>query len=231
MDWLFGSTTLNDAFGHLSYVLIATSYYLTRMFWLRVLAVLGLACEIVYFHFSGGDLSTGIAWNVVFIAINAYQLWRLVAQAREARHASELASLRQSLLAGLDASQIGCLLRTGSWRDVPPGARLTQEGVPVAELYLLASGRATVEVAHATVARLQAGSFVGEIAFLSGDPASATVSIEEPARVFVFDPARLRGLIRHDEGIAAAMLRALGQDLARKLCVSTHAGLGAVVPG
>ena len=63
-----------DLPGHLSYVLIAISYYATNIYWLRVTAVIGLALEILYFQLSRGAMHTGIVWNLVFILINIYQL-------------------------------------------------------------------------------------------------------------------------------------------------------------
>ena len=60
MDDLASLFSLNNWPGHLSYVLIAVSYWLTDMFWLRLVAVVGLTLEILYFILSGGDLRTGI---------------------------------------------------------------------------------------------------------------------------------------------------------------------------
>jgi len=58
MDALGTLFSLNNFPGHLSYVLIAISYWLTDMFWLRLVAVVGLSFKILYFSFSGGDLRT-----------------------------------------------------------------------------------------------------------------------------------------------------------------------------
>jgi hypothetical protein len=60
MDDLAAIFSLNNWPGHLSYVLIAVSYWLTDMFWLRWVAIVGLSLEILYFLLSGGDLRTGI---------------------------------------------------------------------------------------------------------------------------------------------------------------------------
>ncbi len=70
--------SLTDLIGTLSYALIALSYMMTRIFWLRVAAVIGLFMEIAYFRFSGGDLKVGIGWNAIFIAINLFQIFLLV---------------------------------------------------------------------------------------------------------------------------------------------------------
>ena len=47
MDDLGAIFSLNNWPGHLSYVLIAISYWLTDMFWLRAVAVIGLSLEIL----------------------------------------------------------------------------------------------------------------------------------------------------------------------------------------
>jgi hypothetical protein len=67
-------------FGHVAYMMLALSYVLTNMYWLRILAVVSMILEIIYFMYSGGDLMTGIVWTVVFICINAYQLFWLPAK-------------------------------------------------------------------------------------------------------------------------------------------------------
>jgi hypothetical protein len=41
--------------------LIAISYWLTDIFWLRTVAVVGLSLEILYFLLTGGDLRTASA--------------------------------------------------------------------------------------------------------------------------------------------------------------------------
>ena len=51
MDDLGAIFSLNNWPGHLSYVLIAISYWLTDMFWLRAVAVIGLSLEILFSGF------------------------------------------------------------------------------------------------------------------------------------------------------------------------------------
>ena len=85
------------------------------------------------------------------------------------------------------------------------------------ELVLICDGQAIVAVHGATVAHLRGGAFVGEMAFVSGNPASATVVIEQPTRAFVFDIKHLRKLVDNDDIVAVAIHRVIGRDLAQKL--------------
>lgn len=207
-----------DVPGHMSYAIFALSYWLTNIFWLRVTAVVGLFFEIAYFQFAGaGTLHVGIGWDVIFIFINAYQIYRLVAERRSLASLAEVQMLRQGALAGLDAVHLAALLKAGSWADFEAGESLTVEGAPVTNLVLICEGQASVEARGERIATLNNGAFVGEMAFLSGNPASATVRVTRQTRAFVFDIRKLSALARSNEAVASDFHRLLGRDLARKL--------------
>lgn len=212
-----------DVPGHISYVLIAISYWLTNIWWLRVTAVCGLALEIVYFQMSGGAMHAGIGWDLVFIAINLYQMYWLIAEHRQLRLLEDAHLLGQGVFAGFSKAQLARVVKAGSWRNIDPGTKLTSEGEPVAELVLICKGEAAVEANGHVVAHLRGGAFVGEMAFVSGNPASATVVVEQPTRAFVFDIAKLHKLIDADELAAVAMHRVIGRDLAGKLAAKNEA--------
>src|SRR6201989_2168782 len=84
-----------DVPGPVSYVLIALSYWMTNVFWLRLIAVCGLVFEIVYCRMSGGAMHTGIGWDIIFIVINLYQIYRLAADQRALRYMKGLHLLSQ----------------------------------------------------------------------------------------------------------------------------------------
>src|SRR5262249_61012273 len=113
MESLATLFSLNNWPVHLSYVLIAISYWLTDIFWLRLVAIVGLSFEILYFSFSGGDLRTGIGWDLVFIGINAYQLYRLVQNRLSLSVAGADRELHRRVLTGLAGAQIARLRLSG----------------------------------------------------------------------------------------------------------------------
>src|SRR5262245_55008413 len=103
--------------GHVSYVIIAISYWLTDIFWLRSMAIVGLSLEILYFLFSGGDLRTGIGWDTIFIGINAYQLYRLWKEQLSLHLPEADRDLLHSVLPGLNDVQIARLLLAGEFSE------------------------------------------------------------------------------------------------------------------
>ena len=219
MDDLSTLFSLNNWPGHLSYILIAISYWLTDIFWLRVVAVVGLSFEILYFLLSGGDLRTGIGWDLVFILINLYQLYRLAHDRLSLRLPEKERALLRKVLVGLDDGQIARLLGAGALCDLEPG-RLAEENQPLEKLYFLCAGRVAVTIAGRAVSQLEQGNFVGEVAFLTERPATATVIAETELRALVFDRNKLKKFFQNETEVAGLIYQLIGRELAHKIKVS-----------
>lgn len=213
-----------DAAGHVSYLIIAVSYWLTNIYWLRVTAVLGLCFEVAYFVIMSDALYTGIAWDCVFIAINLFHLGLLTRDRLHLRSVKGDVGLLRAMFDGLDDAQIGLLLKCARWRELAPGERLTIEGEPVEAVTMITEGQAGVTIAGRMIAQISRGAFVGEMAFLTEAPASATVAALEQCRVLSLDREKLKALLLNDHQIAAVMHRILGADLVQKLRAKNAAG-------
>jgi hypothetical protein len=207
MDELGTLFSLSNLPGHISYLLIAISYWLTDIFWLRVVAVVGLSLEILYFWHSGGDLRTGMGWDLIFIAINLYQLYRLV---------------KDRVFTGLDDPQIARLLIAGEFCDFAGGTTLAAENEALDRIFFVCSGRARVMIGGREVSHLEKGSFVGEVAFLTDKPATATVIAEGDMRALAFGRGELRQFFEKETEVAGLIYQLLGRELANKIKVSNR---------
>ena len=209
--------TLADVTVTLSYAVIAISYLLTNIFWLRIAAVIGLFIEIAYFRLTGGDFRVGIGWDLIFIVINLFQLLWLVRDGASLKLPAKEAPLLREVLSGLDDSQIARLLKAAEWKDAAPGETLTKQDAAVDSLYFLCSGRASVEVNGSFVTYLEKGSFIGEVAYLTNDLATATVVVDEPSRILAFSKKRMAKVTAADNQISGIIYQLLGRDLAMKM--------------
>ena len=64
---------------------------------------------------------------------------------------------------------------------------------------------------------LEKGSFVGEIAYLTNNLATATVVIDEPSRILAFSKLRMAKVTAIDGHISSIIYQLLGRDLAMKM--------------
>ena len=222
MDEVATMFSFNNFFGHFSYLLIAISYWLTDIFWLRLVAVVGLSFEILYFWHSGGDLRTGIGWDVIFIIINAYQLYRLLRDRLSLRLPEADRDLLRSVLTGLDDSQIARLLAAGAFCDLADGTTLAIEDEPLEKIHFICAGRVGVTIAGREVSHLERGNFVGEVAFLTEKPATATVIAEGDVRALVFERDKLSQFFKNETEVAGLIYQLLGRELAQKIKVSNQ---------
>jgi Cyclic nucleotide-binding domain len=213
-----------DWVGNFCYLILAGSYLVTNMYWLRLLAIVALGLEGVYFYFSGDTpLWVGIEWAVVFVSINLVQLIVMTRNRIRVRLTDEQQALYRDRFAKLDPVNFDRLVRAGAWQDLPAGIVLAREGAAVDSVYLLVDGSARVDCAGRPIAMLWPGSFAGEMSFLSGEAAAATVTTASPCRVFAVRQDRLRALLGKHEEIRVVLQELFGYDLVRKLRLASHA--------
>lgn len=103
------------------------------------------------------------------------------------------------------------LLAHGRRQQLSPGETLIRQGEPVAEIFLVLTGRLRVVLgpARREIARLGAGEIVGEMSFVDARPPSATVEAVEPAQVFAVPRDHLAARLDGEPAFAARFYRAL----------------------
>ena len=102
------------------------------------------------------------------------------------------------------------LFQVGEEKVVNPGTTIVQQGIHPNAIFVVIRGRFDVAVetlADQPLARLEAGELIGEISFLEGSPASATVVANEESAVLVVNNQVLNERIRADSAFAARMYR------------------------
>ena len=127
-------------------------------------------------------------------------------------------------LASLDARR---LLDLGIWNSAMPGALLTEEGTVPDNLYFLLDGAAKVEVSEKQVAELGPRSLVGEMSYLTGMEASATVCLTEHSRVFSIGIEKLNKFLDRNAPVRQEIQARFAMQVSEKL-IRTNAALSAI---
>ena len=130
--------------------------------------------------------------------------------------------LLRSTFAGLDDSQIARLLAAGEFVDLPDGMILAEENRALDKIFFLCSGRVAVTIAGRDVSHVEQGCFIGEVAFLTDTPATATATAEGDVRALAFDRVKLKHFFDNEEEVAGLIYQLLGRELAGKIKVSNR---------
>jgi Popeye protein conserved region len=206
-----------SALVHVANVLFFCSYLVRDILWLRLFSVIAGFCLVPYFYFQPTPLWAPIAWNVVFMTLNAAQIARLVRERRPVTLSADEQRLYQLVFRSLTPREFARLIALARWHDAPAGERLVAEGELPGRVLVLVDGAATVAVGGAPVARLAAGRLVGEMSFLTGEKTSASVTTDTPARYVAWPAAELRKFLDDSAELRAAWQLVVGADLATKL--------------
>jgi CRP-like cAMP-binding protein len=97
--------------------------------------------------------------------------------------------------------------------SLPAGRKLATEGAAGHEFVVIVEGAAEVKRRGRVVNRLRAGDFLGEIALVTGQKRTATVTTTEPSRLLVLTAPAFRSLLRDHPSLQLKVLDALAERL------------------
>lgn len=113
------------------------------------------------------------------------------------------------------------LIETAELRRYEPGDVMLQEGEEEVSIFVILSGRVSVKREHVGFA-IEIGSFgpreiFGEMSFIEGLPASATVVAEEATEAAVISNRQLLNIIRQNPEFYGRFYHSLAEILSRRL--------------
>jgi CRP-like cAMP-binding protein len=101
--------------------------------------------------------------------------------------------------------------------DFPEGKTLIREGERGREFLVILDGNADVTQKGKRIRQLRSGDFLGEIALITKQPRTATVTCTSPVRALVITDRDFIRLIQESPSIGQGVLEALGERLAPEL--------------
>jgi hypothetical protein len=220
-----GLTDPVELFGHFTYLLLIISMLMRRMVALRLLAVASGLAKIVYRAVFVLD-PVSVLWETIFVLVNVGQLLIIWYYENHHRFSEEKDHFARNMPGDVDRSALKRLLDLASLERFAPDERLTHEGDKVDKLIYIADGIVKIEHMDRLVAICGPGDYVGELSFLSGNPASASSIVVKPVRALIFDQATLNAAIKSDAQLRRTLESALNRNLAGKLVRSNETGAG-----
>ncbi len=117
------------------------------------------------------------------------------------------------LLSALDRKTLQRLAEHAKVRTYEPGERIVTQDAPASALYVILSGRVSVERGHGDplerVGDLGPGDFFGELALIEEHPRTATVTAVDETRCILFVAWEFTALLKEYPQIAVPLLTEL----------------------
>ncbi|WP_298492723.1 cyclic nucleotide-binding domain-containing protein [uncultured Maritimibacter sp.] len=190
--------------------------------WLRLLMLAASALYLVYYYsVADRPLWDAIITNAVLAGANLIMICVVVLERTTLAMPQETAALYRRFPM-LTPGQFRRLLKLGEAHDPEAPVVLTEAGAPVEHLFYVVDGSVEIEKSGRASA-LPAGVFIGELAFLTGQSASATVSVKPGTRYIRWDTATLRRAMDRSEKFKVAMSAQFNTDLVAKVSQSLPA--------
>ncbi len=210
--------TLLDIIGHASFALTAVSFYLRDVLSLRLLAIASGLVGIVYnYSLPGGPLWLVIFWLSVFISINTVRVVGIVIERRSITLSEAERVLHETVFHNFSIPDFARLMRIAQWRVADEDHHFTEQGQPLEGLKFLLAGEVAIVQDGAELARVNEGEMIGEISFVRGGPATATVRATRPCRYLYWPTDEIRRLLADNPTVDSALRHVVSVELSRKL--------------
>ncbi len=203
---------------HAASILTTIAYLVKDILWLRLLTVLACISGIIFNYYAPATpLWVVIYWNLLFLSINVVQIGIIVKERSQVTFTEEEKELYETLFKNFAPFEFMKLLRVGRWLEAGKDQVLAVEKRSLDNVMLIYNGLVNVEAGGQTLAQLKDGSFIGEMSFITGGEATATVKAVEPTRYLSWSKEDLRQLLNRNPSMRSAMQSVLSTDLTKKL--------------
>lgn len=98
-------------------------------------------------------------------------------------------------------------------RDVAAGEKIFSQGEPGAFMAVVLRGQVAIRRGDQTVAEVEAGSVIGEMALIDGEPRSGDAVALTHARLAIIDEPHFKTLIREVPDFALSLMKILVERL------------------
>ncbi|MGG7566268.1 cyclic nucleotide-binding domain-containing protein [Rhodovulum sp. DZ06] len=209
-------------FVRLAIALYITGLLLRNQVHLRVSILAGSFCYIMYYMTGQATPQWDAAFgSMLIVTANLYGLGTLLLS-RLALGMREDERAMLSVLGPVEPGLLRRLVRMGETMETREEITLTRQGERPERLWWIIEGRAGVEKDGKRFT-IDPQVFVGEVSWMLGGPATATVTLPPGARCVSWDRSALRRRLGRRPRLEEAMHAMIGMDMARKVARSHQA--------
>lgn len=191
-----------------------SAYVLSNMLWLRVFLVLAAIVYII----SGVNLGITqmVGWNSAYLVINLFHIALLLLDKSTIALPEETKKIYPKFFSAMSTREFKKLITTNQFQTVK-GERLIGEGEITDKLFILLDGKVDIVKSGEIITSLNSGDLIGEMSFMSKDPASANAIAAEVVTYAYWTHEDLEKLNQKNCAVYNKFISIIGCDLVRKL--------------
>lgn len=200
---------------HLAYFITFIALAIREVLFLRIVLSCANILQIVY-QYSYND-NPGIAfWNFLFLLVNSIQVIKLIRERSPVKIPDDIEDIFKTKFSNMTHREFLYFWSLGKQHDISD-TKIINEGEHQKSIFLILSGNAEVKRDGRVIATLNRPEFVGEISFITREPASADVNSKGKMFYIEWDQKELRRLKISNPSFWTKLNQILGEDLAKKI--------------
>lgn len=201
-----------------AYATAILAFSFNSLFWLRLLTAISSSCYVLYyFIFPAEPLWLDILTEGALVLVNVVMLLVLTLKRGKSPMSSREKEIHEGLFYELSQFEFYKILKTGKWQSFKPGKKLLNQGEKVEAIYLVYTGEVEVVLADENRITLRDGALLGEMSFVSDEPANADVYVTAPSEMLVWDQGKLWKLLEKNPALKIHFSEIINKDLMKKL--------------
>ena len=188
--------------GHLAFGLIAFSFLVKDILWLRVVSILASLFSVFYNYIIPVEpMWLAINWNIVFVLVNLYHIAVIIYEKRPIKMAPKDKELYETLFKDLSPVEYLKITKIANWKTFKSGETIIRQEHLVTDLVLIYNGTVDVVVGKKKVAELKDGQFVGEMSFLTEKSATATCIVKHDTECLMWKQPEFKDLLKRNPSL------------------------------
>jgi|TARA_Y100000004_G_C8792548_1_gene359876 hypothetical protein len=200
--------------GHLAFGLIAFSFLVKDILWLRVVSILASLFSVFYnYVIPANPMWLAINWNIVFVVVNLYHIAVIIYEKRPIKMKPKDKELYETLFKDLSPVEYLKISKVAEWKSFKSGETIIRQNHLVTDLILIYNGTVDVVVGTKKVAELKDGQFVGEMSFLTEKSATATCIVKHDTECLVWKQPEFKELLKRNPSLYYTIQSLLSNQL------------------
>lgn len=159
---------------NVGYLLNLVALGFREILWIRILLTLGYFLRFITQSYIEQKMDSSF-WMIVFVAINLYQIVRIINERRKRYIEPKIFDIYESVFKSLSTFEFLTFWKMGLIKNVENGVTIIEKDEKLNSILLLINGKVNVKSEGKSIAFLPRGSFIGEISYITKEGASANV--------------------------------------------------------